>query len=129
MHGVRAMLALSVVLLVGWQGDWSWQVMPVMLGVVASALTETDDNWKGRLRTQLIAVAVFAVIAGLVSLAQPWPALLAGALALSAFVLTMVGAVGERYRAIAFASLVFFSYVALSMQSSRMAARQLTPYL
>lgn len=30
MHGVRAMLALSVVLLVGWQGDWSWQVMPVM---------------------------------------------------------------------------------------------------
>lgn len=98
MHGVRAMLALSVVLLVGWQGDWSWQVMPVMLGVVASALTETDDNWKGRLRTQLIAVAVFAVIAGLVSLAQPWPALLAGALALSAFVLTMVGAVGERDR-------------------------------
>lgn len=129
MHGVRAMLALSVVLLVGWQGDWSWQVMPVMLGVVASALTETDDNWKGRLRTQLIAVAVFAVIAGLVSLTQPWPALLAAALALSAFVLTMAGAVGERYRAIAFASLVFFSYVALSMQSSRMAARQLTPYL
>lgn len=129
MHGVRAMLALSVVLLVGWQRDWSWQVMPVLLGVVASALTETDDNWRGRLRTQVIAMAVFALIAGLVSLTQPWPALLAGALAVSAFVLTMAGAVGERYRAIAFASLVFFSYVALSMQSSRMAARQLTPYL
>jgi len=47
----------------------------------------------------------------------------------SAFVLTMAAPWGERYRAIAFASLVFFSYVALSMQSSRMAARQLTPYL
>lgn len=129
MHGVRALLALSGVLAVGWQRDWSWQMMPVLLGVVASALTETDDNWLGRLRTQLLAMAIFAVIAWVVWATQPWPWLLGGALAVSAFVLSLSGALGERYRVIGFASLVFFIYVALSAQSSRQVARQMTPYL
>jgi YccS/YhfK family integral membrane protein len=129
MHGVRALLALSVVLGVGWQRDWSWQVMPVLLGAIASALTETDDNWLGRLRTQLLAMAIFALITVLVWVTQPWPVATALALALCAFGLTLVGALGDRYRALAFASLVFFIYVALSMQSSQMAAGQLTPYL
>lgn len=115
MHGVRALLALSGVLAVGWQRDWSWQVMPVLLGVVASALTETDDNWLGRLRTQLLAMAIFAVIAWVVWATQPWPWLLGGALAVSAFVLSLSGALGERYRVIGFASLVFFIYVALTL--------------
>ena len=129
MHGVRALLALSVVLAVGWQQGWSWQLMPVLLGVVASALTETDDNWQGRLRIQLLSQVIFLGIAALVWWAHASPWLVAAALALCAFAMTMVGALGERYRALAFASLVFFIYVALSLQSSRLTAGQLVPYL
>ncbi len=129
MHGVRALLALAAALGLGWLQDWSWQLMPVLLGVVASALTETDDNWRGRLHTQVRALVTFLGIAALVWWAQASPWVLAGALALCAFVLTMVGAMGERFRALAFASLVFFIYVALSLQSSRKAAGQLVPYL
>jgi YccS/YhfK family integral membrane protein len=129
MHGARALLALTVVLAVGWQRDWSWQVMPVLLGVVASALTETDDNWLGRLRAQVMAMLIFALIAWVVWASQPWPWLQAAALAGCAFVLAMGGALGERYRAIGFASLVFFIYVALSAKSSRQVAGQMTPYL
>jgi YccS/YhfK family integral membrane protein len=129
MHGARALLALSLVLAVGWRRDWDWQLMPVLLGVVASALTETDDHWLGRLRAQALAMLCFAGIAWVVWAAQPWPWLLAAALAGCAFVLSMLGALGERYRAIGFASLVFFIYVALSAKSSRQVAGQMTPYL
>ena len=76
MHGVRALLALSVVLGLGWQRDWSWQLMPVLLGVIASALTETDDNWAGRLRTQAMAMVSFALIDWVVWATLPWPPLL-----------------------------------------------------
>lgn len=129
MHGVRALLALSVVLGLGWQRDWSWQLMPVLLGVIASALTETDDNWAGRLRTQAMAMVSFALVDWVVWATLPWPPLLALALALCAFVLTMFGALGERYRALAFGSLVLFIYVALSAQASRTLARDITPYM
>lgn len=129
MHGARALLALSVVLGLGWQRDWSWELMPVLLGVIASALTETDDHWLGRLRTQCMAMVSFALITWTVWATLPWPPVMAGALALCAFVLTMMGALGERYRAIAFGSLVLFIYVSISAQSSRLVARDVTPYL
>jgi YccS/YhfK family integral membrane protein len=129
MHGARALLALSLVLALGWQRDWSWQLMPVLLGVVASALTETDDHWLGRLRALALALLIFAFIAWVVWAAQPWPWLVAAALAGCAFVLSMLGALGERYRAIGFASVVFFIYSALSAKSSRQMAAQMTPYL
>ena len=53
MHGVRALLALSVVLGLGWQRDWSWQLMPVLLGVVASALTKADPAQLDAARAEL----------------------------------------------------------------------------
>ena len=54
---------------------------------------------------------------------------LAAVLALSAFVLTMLGALGERYRAIAFGALVLFIYTALSAQNNRDQALEVAPYL
>ncbi len=129
MSGARALLALSCVLaLGGWLG-WQDEFMPVLLGVIASALTETDDNWRGRLRAQLMALAAFVVMAWAVWATLPWPILLMTVLALSAFGLTMLGALSERYRAIAFGSLILFIYVAMSARTSRLHALDVTPLM
>jgi uncharacterized membrane protein YccC len=62
-RGARAFLALAVVLAYGWWADWQTELMPVLLGVIASALTETDDSWRGRLRAQLLAMGCFTLVA------------------------------------------------------------------
>lgn len=129
MNGARALLALTCVLAVGWWAGWQDELMPVLLGVIASALTETDDNWRGRLRAQLMALSAFVVMAWAVWLTLPWPFLLMVVLAVSAFGLTMLGALSERYRAIAFGSLILFIYVAMSARTSRLHALDVTPLM
>jgi YccS/YhfK family integral membrane protein len=128
-RGLQALLALGCVLALGWRAGWEDELMPVVLGVMASAFTETDDDWRGRLKTLALALLSFAVMMAAVWLTLPWPALLAAALALSAFVLTLLGALGERYRAIAFGALVLFIYAALSAGNLRGRAYELAPYL
>lgn len=129
MNGARALLALTCVLAVGWWAGRQDELMPVLLGVIASALTETDDNWRGRLRAQLMAMSAFVVMAWAVWFTLPWPILLMAVLALSAFGLTMLGALSERYRAIAFGSLILFIYVAMSARTSRLHALDVTPLM
>lgn len=128
-RGMQALLALACVLALGWRAGWQDELMPVVLGVMACAFTETDDAWRGRLKTLLLALACFGLMMTAVWLTLPWPALLAAVLALSAFTLTMLGALGERYRALAFGSLVLFIYSALSAESHREQALELAPYL
>jgi YccS/YhfK family integral membrane protein len=128
-RGAQALFALGSVLALGWHADWQDQLMPVLLGVLASAFTETDDDWRGRLQTQLIALVCFGLMAAAVWLALPSPLWLAAALAASAFALTLLGALGERYRAIAFGSLVLFIYTALSAHSRREQALDVAPEL
>ena len=65
-RGARALVALAAVLAYGWWADWRAELMPVLLGVIASALTETDDSWRGRLRAQCLALACFGLMAGAV---------------------------------------------------------------
>ncbi|HEX2009784.1 MAG TPA: FUSC family membrane protein, partial [Roseateles sp.] len=111
---LRVLLALACVMAAAWWRGAIAAALPALLGVIASALAETDDSWRGRLRVQLATLASFALAALVVrwSLAHPpWPGLvLAGA----ALVLTLLGALGERYRAMASATLVMAVYAALS---------------
>jgi YccS/YhfK family integral membrane protein len=89
-------------------------VIPLFLGAIASALAETDDSWQGRLRAQLVTLACFAVAAFSVEALFGRPLLFIVALALAAFALTMLGAVGARYKAIAYATLILGMYTTLS---------------
>lgn len=70
--GARALVALTCVLLFDWLSQRQGELMPVLLGVIASALTETDDNWQGRLRAQLITLMAFTLVALAVWLTLPW---------------------------------------------------------
>lgn len=117
--GARAFLALCSVFLIHSLANWQADLLPIMLGIVASALTETDDHWRPRLRSQLIALCTFAALNWAIWMCLPWPALLAIVISTSAFTLTMLGAIGDRYRAITFGSLVLVLYAAISAHESR----------
>jgi YccS/YhfK family integral membrane protein len=128
-RGVQALLALASVLALGWWTGRQAELMPVVLGVLASAFSESDDHWRGRLKAHLLSLVAFALMIAAVWCTLPSPWWLAAALAVSAFALTMLGALGERYRAIAFGALVLFIYTALSSQNDRSQALEVAPHL
>ena len=129
MRGGRALLALSATLAYGWWADWQTELMPVLLGVIASALSETDDSWRGRLKAQTLAMLCFALMALAVCtlVSRPWA--LMAMMGVLAFAFTMFGAVSERYRALAFGSLVLFIYEGLAAHNSQASALLATPLM
>ena len=107
---LRILLALSGALL--WshfaaRPDW---LIPLFLGVIASALAETDDNWRGRLRALLVTLLCFAAASLTVEILFPWPLPFVLALSLASFVLVMLGALGGRYASIGSATLILSIY-------------------
>lgn len=92
-----------------------WAI-PLLLGVIASALAETDDNWRGRLHAQVATLLCFALIIYAVQSSLSHRAGLIIVFVGAAFVLTLFGALGERYRAITSATLIMALYAALATQ-------------
>ena len=114
---VRILLTLgSLMALCGATGHPD-AVIPLFLGAIASALAETDDSWRGRLRAQLVTLACFGAIAFAVEAAFGLPVLFITGLALAAFALTMLGAVEACYKAIAYATLILAMYATLGTES------------
>jgi YccS/YhfK family integral membrane protein len=114
---VRILLTLgSLMALCGATGHPD-AVIPLFLGAIASALAETDDSWRGRLRAQAVTLACFAAIAFTVEAAFGVPLLFIAGLALAAFALTMLGAVEARYKAIAYATLILAMYATLGIEN------------
>ncbi len=89
-----------------------------MLGIIASALAETDDSFTGRLKAQLITLVCFAIATFSIEILFPYPWLFATGLALSTFGFIMLGGVGLRYASIAFASLLIAVYTMLGAAES-----------
>jgi YccS/YhfK family integral membrane protein len=115
-RGLRSLVALASVTLGGWWLDQTQAVIPLLLGVIAGALAETDDSWRGQLKAQLITLLCFAAMALAIKTSLPYPAWMMAVLGASAFGLTLLGALGERYRAMAFATLILAIYTALATQ-------------
>ena len=128
-RGARAFLALAAALAYGWWAGWQTELMPVLLGVIACALSETDDSWRGRLRAQLLAMGCFALMALAVCTTVSMPWVLMVVMGLLAFAFTMLGAASERYRAVAFGSLVLFIYEGLAAHNSRALALASAPLM
>lgn len=115
-YSLRVCIALGTVMTLCWTQKRMELVMPVFLGIIACALAETDDNWRGRLRALLATLGCFAVAGFAVQWLFPRPLLFALALPLAAFCLTMLGAIGERYRAIAQGTLILALYAAIGTE-------------
>ncbi|MEI7613354.1 MAG: YccS family putative transporter [Betaproteobacteria bacterium] len=114
--GFRITLALFGVMAVCLSLGQPQAIIPSLLGVIASALAETDDNWRARLGAQLTTLCCFALIIVAVRSSLSNPVALMLVLVAAAFILTLLGALGERYRAMATATLIMSLYTAIAIQ-------------
>ncbi len=114
-YSLRVFVALTGSMALCWQQDRLDLLIPLFLGIIASALAETDDSWQGRLTALLVTLACFSVASLSVELLFPYPWIFVSALALASFGLTMLGALGERYATIASATLILSIYTMIGV--------------
>jgi YccS/YhfK family integral membrane protein len=114
-YSVRVFIALSGSMALCWYENEMRLLVPLFLGIIACALAETDDNWQGRISALIVTLSCFSVAAFAVELLFPYPYVFVVALALASFALTMLGALGERYGAIAYATLILSVYTMIGV--------------
>jgi YccS/YhfK family integral membrane protein len=114
-YSVRVFVALTGSMALCWYQNEMSLLIPLFLGIIACALAETDDSWQGRLNALAVTLVCFSVAALAVELLFPYPIVFVCALALAAFCLTMLGALGERYGAIAYGTLILSIYTMIGV--------------
>ncbi|MBD8492899.1 TIGR01666 family membrane protein [Pseudomonas syringae] len=114
-YSIRVFVALTGSMALCWYQNEMGLLIPLFLGIIACALAETDDNWQGRLNALAVTLVCFSVAALAVELLFPYPWIFAIALALASFCLTMLGALGERYGAIAYGTLILSVYTMIGV--------------
>ncbi|PVX49991.1 putative membrane protein (TIGR01666 family) [Balneicella halophila] len=87
--------------------------MTLALGAVATALSETDDYPRGRIKALAIMLLSFFVSSASVELLRPHPLLFGIGLIGSTFFFIILGGMGERYRGITFGALLIAIYTML----------------
>lgn len=115
-YSLRVMLAFSGALALSWLCQDIALIIPLFLGIIACALSETDDSWQGRLQALLVTLICFATASLSVQWLYPWPWLFALGLAASTFVLIMLGALGQRYATIASGTLILAIYSMIALE-------------
>ncbi len=107
---LRVFLALAGIVLYGLASGRLAPVIPMLLGAIACALADTEDQWRHRLLTLLVTLGCFAVAAFAVQWLMPHPLLFPTGLWLATFLLVMLGALDGRYATIAGATLILAVY-------------------
>lgn len=113
---LRVFIALTGAMGLCWSLDDMGPLIPLFLGIIASALAETDDNWQGRLTALGVTLACFSIASLSVQLLFGYPWAFAIGLALSTFGMTMLGAVGQRYGTITYATLILAIYTMIALE-------------
>ena len=72
-YGLRVLIALSVAMGLCWHLDQLPALPGVFLGIIASAIAETDDNWWGRTKSVALSLLCFVIAAAAVVELFAWP--------------------------------------------------------
>jgi len=115
-YGLRVFIALAAAMALCWHLQSLPALPGVFLGIIASAIAETDDNAWGRTKAVLLSLLCFCLAAVSVIWLFPWPWLFITALALSTFALTLLGGLGERYASIAQATVTLAIYTMIGLE-------------
>ena len=110
---IRILISLLGVVLPCWYYGYTTEITPLILGIIAAALAETDDNFMGRIRALILTFICFAIASFSIEILFPYPPLFAIGLFISTFGFIMLGAIGPRYASIAFGSLLIAIYTML----------------
>lgn len=115
---LRATLAMAVLAIPLLWAGLPFFAVTLALGVLAGALSETDDHPKGRIKSLGLKVISFGLSSLSVGLLRPWPVILAAGLAFSTVFLLLVGGLSERYRGVTFGSILTGIYTMIGSQIS-----------
>jgi len=97
---------------------FSFFAVTVALGILAGALSETDDHPRGRIKSLALKVLSFAVSSLSVELLRPWPVLLGAGLGVSTILFILIGGMGERYRGVTFGAILVGIYAMIGAEIS-----------
>lgn len=109
-YSALILITLLGVVIPCWYYQLNTFVTPLILGVIAAALSERDDNFTGRLTAILLTLVCFTIAAFSIELLFNRPLWFGIGLCISTFGFTMLGSFGSRYASIAFASLLLAVY-------------------
>lgn len=85
-------------------------IVPVTLGAIATALTDFDDRLSIRLRNLAYVCILFFSVSSILDALHPYPLLFVLYLSLSSVCLILMGALGQRYAAISFGTILLSIY-------------------
>ncbi|MGF1908502.1 YccS family putative transporter [Vibrio kasasachensis] len=101
-----------------WHFQLNSLIMPLILGVMAAALAESDDSFTGRIKSVTLTLICFAIASLSIEVLFVQPPLFAVGLFFSTFCFIMLGSIGPRYASIAFGSLLIAIYTMLGAHES-----------
>lgn len=107
-------LAVNIALLAVWYLNISQQTMPLILGIMAGGLVDLDNRLTGRLKNIFFTLITFSLSSVLVQLSIDNSLYFVLLMTGLTFCFTMIGSIGERYKTIAFGTLVIAVYTALT---------------
>lgn len=117
-YSVLILITLLGVVVPAWYYEQNTLITPLILGVIAAALAESDDSFTGRLKALTLTFICFAIAAFSIELLFETPWLFAIGLFMSTFAFIMLGAIGPKYASIAFGSLLVAIYTMLGAHES-----------
>ncbi len=117
-YSLLILITLLGVVVPAWYLEQTHLITPLILGVIAAALAESDDSFFGRLKALLLTFICFAIAAFSIELLFNYPLLFAIGLFSSTFGFIMLGSIGPRYASIAFGSLLIAIYAMLGAHES-----------
>ena len=86
------------------------------LGVMASAIVETDENYKRRGKFICIIALCFFIASASVELLMPYPLLFASGLFISSFIFMMLATLGSHYNKVGFGAILIAIYTMVGFQ-------------
>ncbi|HHC6593856.1 YccS family putative transporter [Vibrio parahaemolyticus] len=117
-YSILILITLLGVVIPAWYFGQNTLITPLILGVIAAALAESDDSFMGRIKALILTFICFAVAAFSIEILFHTPWLFATGLFISTFGFIMLGAIGPKYASIAFGSLLIAIYTMLGAHES-----------
>ncbi|UUM32608.1 YccS family putative transporter [Vibrio japonicus] len=112
-YSLLILVTLLGIVIPAWYYQLNNLIIPLILGCIAAALAESDDNFTGRLKSVTLTLICFTFATFSIELLFDTPILFAVGLFTSTFAFIMLGAIGPRYASIAFGSLLIAVYTML----------------
>lgn len=106
-------ISVNIAAILIWKLNIASIAMPMILGIIAAGLVDSDNSLTGRLTHIFITLITFSLSAISAQWALNDPIWYAILMTVFTFVLTMLGAIGQRYRAVAFGTLIIALYMSL----------------